>query len=43
VRGGAILDVLKKTRGNLSRSAKVLGITRTTLSRRLERYGSRYR
>jgi len=43
VLGGAILDVLKKTRGNLSRSAKVLGITRTTLYRRLERYGIRYR
>jgi transcriptional regulator with PAS, ATPase and Fis domain len=43
VLGGAILDVLKKTRGNLSRSAKVLGVTRTTLYRRLERYGIRYR
>lgn len=43
VLGGAILDMLKKTSGNLSRSAKALGVTRTTLYRRLERYGIHYR
>lgn len=35
----AILRVLQKNNGNISRSAKELGITRTALYRRLHKYG----
>jgi len=34
-----ILKVLKKNRGNISDAAKELGLTRTSLYRRLEKYG----
>ena len=34
----AILNVLEKNKGNVSRSAKELGITRAALYRRLEKY-----
>ena len=36
-----ILDALRATRGNQSRAAQVLGIHRTTLSRKLQNYGIR--
>ncbi|MCG2460076.1 sigma-54 dependent transcriptional regulator [Flavobacteriaceae bacterium F89] len=35
----AILQVLEKNRGNISKSARELGITRTALYRRLNKYG----
>ena len=35
----AILKVIEKNRGNISKSAKELGITRTALYRRLNKYG----
>jgi len=35
----AILNALKKNNGNISKSAKELGITRTALYRRLHKYG----
>ena len=35
----AILEVLEKNNGNISKSAKELGITRTALYRRLNKYG----
>lgn len=35
----AILKVLQKYNGNVSKSAKILGITRTALYRRLHKYG----
>jgi transcriptional regulator of acetoin/glycerol metabolism len=34
----AILDVIEKNKGNISKSAKELGITRTALYRRLNKY-----
>jgi transcriptional regulator of acetoin/glycerol metabolism len=34
----AILDVIEKNNGNISKSAKELGITRTALYRRLNKY-----
>ena len=34
----AILDVIEKNKGNISKSAKELGITRTALYRRLDKY-----
>ena len=34
----AILKVLEKNKGNVSKSAKDLGITRAALYRRLEKY-----
>ena len=34
----AILTVLEKNKGNVSKSAKELGITRAALYRRLEKY-----
>ena len=34
----AILAVIKKNKGNISRSAQELGITRAALYRRLEKY-----
>lgn len=36
---GAIADSLKRHTGNVSRAAKELGITRTSLYRRMEKYG----
>ena len=41
VLGGAIADALKKTHGNRAQAARLLGIGRATLYRRLERYGIR--
>lgn len=41
VLGGAIADALEKTHGNRAQAARLLGIGRTTLYRRLERYGLR--
>jgi transcriptional regulator of acetoin/glycerol metabolism len=35
----AILKVIEKNNGNISRSAKELGITRTSLYRRMNKYG----
>jgi len=35
----AILNVIEKNNGNISKSAKALGITRTALYRRLNKYG----
>ena len=35
----AILKVIEKNNGNISKSAKELGITRTALYRRLNKYG----
>ena len=35
----AIINVLEKNKGNISKSAKELGITRAALYRRLEKYG----
>ena len=35
----AILNVIEKNNGNISKSAKELGITRTSLYRRLNKYG----
>jgi transcriptional regulator of acetoin/glycerol metabolism len=34
----AILNVIEKNKGNISKSAKELGITRTALYRRLNKY-----
>ncbi len=39
VLGGAIADALVKTHGNRAQAARLLGIGRATLYRRLERYG----
>ena len=39
VLGGAIADALEKTPGNRAQAARLLGIGRATLYRRLERYG----
>ena len=39
VLGGAIADALQKTHGNRAQAARLLGIGRATLYRRLERYG----
>ncbi|MFP6634134.1 MAG: sigma-54 dependent transcriptional regulator [Planctomycetota bacterium] len=39
VLGGAIADALEKTHGNRAQAARLLGIGRATLYRRLERYG----
>ena len=39
VLGGAIVEALEKTHGNRAQAARLLGIGRTTLYRRLERYG----
>ena len=41
VLGGAIADALEKTHGNRAQAARLLGIGRTTLYRRLQRYGIR--
>lgn len=41
VLGGAIADALKKAHGNRAQAARLLGIGRATLYRRLERYGIR--
>lgn len=35
----AISDVLKRTKGNLSKAARMLGITRPTLYKKMEKYG----
>jgi DNA-binding NtrC family response regulator len=37
--GGAIAEALEKTHGNRAQAARLLGIGRATLYRRLERYG----
>jgi DNA-binding NtrC family response regulator len=39
VEKNAILKVIEKNNGNISKSAKILGITRTALYRRLNKYG----
>ncbi len=39
VEKNAILKVIEKNNGNISKSAKLLGITRTALYRRLNKYG----
>ncbi len=39
VEKNTILKVLEKNKGNITKSAKELGITRTSLYRRLEKYG----
>jgi transcriptional regulator of acetoin/glycerol metabolism len=39
VEKNTILKVIEKNNGNISKSAKELGITRTSLYRRLNRYG----
>jgi len=39
VEKNTILKVIEKNNGNISKSAKELGITRTALYRRLNKYG----
>ena len=39
VEKNTILNVIEKNNGNISKSAKELGITRTALYRRLNKYG----
>ena len=39
VEGEVIARVLRKHQGNVSRAARELGLTRTALYRRMERYG----
>jgi len=39
VEKNTILEVIEKNNGNISQSAKELGITRTALYRRLNKYG----
>ena len=39
VEKNTILKVIEKNHGNISKSAKELGITRTALYRRLNKYG----
>lgn len=41
VERGLIVDVLQKTGANCSRAARILGIDRRTLYRRLAAYGAR--
>jgi DNA-binding NtrC family response regulator len=41
--GNVIAGVLERTGGNVARAARVLGIARATLYRRIERYGICYR
>ena len=37
--GGVIRDVLEETQGNKARAARILGIPKTNLYRRIKRYG----
>ena len=39
VLGGVVRDVLRETSGNKAQAARILGIPKTTLYRRLDRYG----
>ena len=39
VLGGIVRDVLRETSGNKAKAARLLGIPKTTLYRRLDRYG----
>ena len=39
VLGGIVRDVLRETSGNKAQAARMLGIPKTTLYRRLDRYG----
>ena len=41
VEKGAILDALEKTGGNVTRTAKILGISRATLQNKMKAYGLR--
>ena len=41
VLGGVVKDVLRETSGNKAQAARLLGIPKTTLYRRLDRYGVR--
>jgi transcriptional regulator of acetoin/glycerol metabolism len=41
VEKNAILDALSKTGGNVTRAAKVLGVSRATLQNKMKLYGLR--